>query len=406
MNLKYKRGTFFKYVIKERLNTNKEMTSIDKIDLEGKRIFLRTDLNVPIVEGRLTDMSRLTAVKETIEHIITHKASCVLASHIGRPNGHDESLSTELLIPYLEAMLGISIKFAKDSIGKNVDDAKQQLKPGEILLLENLRFYKEEYENDMSFAESLSAFCDVYINDAFATCHRSHASLVSIVKFFKEDIGIGIRMKRELNALDRILTYPKSPFTIVVGGSKVSTKIGLLKSLASIVDNILIGGAMANTFIYVRDGCKGSRIPSEDCINAARDLLEGEYKAKIQLPIDGISFGGADCDNSEPMFDIGLKTCELFDSIINASKTIIWNGPMGMFENELYTNGTRTIAQSIAAADAFSIFGGGDTMSAVNAAGIPPEKFGFVSTGGGALLYAIENGCLPSIQTMQQFRSS
>ncbi len=396
--------TFFKYVIKERLSTSKEMTSIDKMDLEGKRVFLRTDLNVPIVGGSLSDLSRLEAVRDTIEHIIGQKASCVLASHIGRPEKQDEKLSTRLLVPHLDEMLGIKTKFVDNCIGEHVDDAKQKLRQGELLLLENLRFHRGEYDNDIGFAESLSTFCDVYINDAFATCHRSHASLVGIVPFFKENVGIGIRMEKELNALDRILTYPKSPFTIVIGGSKVCTKIGLLKSLVPIVDNILIGGAMANTFIYVRDGCKGSYAPSEDCINAARELLEGDYKDKIHLPIDGIAYGGSNCDNNEQMFDIGRKTCELFSSIINASKTIIWNGPMGMFEDELYAKGTQAIAQSIATADAFSIFGGGDTMSAVRSTGIPPEKFGFVSTGGGALLYAIENKCLPSIKMMQQFR--
>lgn len=380
------------------------MTSIEKLELTGKRVFLRTDLNVPIIGGYPADLSRLHAIKETIEYIISQKASCVIASHIGRPDKYDAKLSTRLLIPHINEMFGIKAMFVDDCIGARVDDAKKRLKPGEVLLLENLRFHKEEYGNDEAFAESLSTFCDVYINDAFSTCHRSHASIVAIVQFFKDNIGLGIRMKKELNALDRILTYPKSPFTIVVGGSKVSTKIGLLRSLVCEVDNILIGGAMANTFIYVRNGCKGNDAPSKECVEATRELLNGDFKATIYLPIDGLSFDGKVCGADEKMFDIGPKTCDLFSTIIKDSKTIIWNGPMGMFEDELYAKGTMKIAQSISTSDAFSIFGGGDTMSAVNSTGIPPDKFGFVSTGGGALLYAIENKCLPSINMMQKFR--
>ena len=381
------------------------MTSIEKMDLKGKRVFLRTDLNVPIANGELADLSRLEASRDTIECILRKGGACVLASHIGRPEGYDDKLSTNLLVPYLSNMLGVKIKFIGDCVGEDVDKAKQHTLSGEVLLLENLRFHRGEYDNDEDFAKSLSAFCDVFINDAFATSHRSHASLVGIIQYFGGNVGIGVQMERELDALDRILTYPKSPFTLVVGGSKVCTKIGLLKSLATRVDNILIGGAMANTFIHVLAGSNSSCASSRECITAAKELLEGSFKEKIYLPSDGISPCGSTRTANDSMLDIGEGTRKSYSDVIKASKTVIWNGPMGMFENEQYAAGTVAIANAIADSDAFSIFGGGDTLSAVNKAGVPFEKFSFVSTGGGALLYAIENNSLPAIKTLHSFRS-
>lgn len=388
-------------------------------NFKDKKALIRVDFNVPLdAQFNVTDNSRILAAVKTIKKVLTDGGSAILMSHLGRPKeGPTDKYSLRHLLPELKKQFGIEIKFADDCIGAESYKLSSELKPGEILLLENLRFYKEEEKGNIEFAEKLAKHGDIYVNDAFGTAHRAHASTAIIAQFFPTNKTFGYCIEGELASINKVLHDGKKPFTAIMGGAKVSDKIIILQQLINKADNIIIGGGMAFTFVKALGGQIGNSLVEDDRLQTALDILADakEKNVNIYIPVDATiadSFSNDANINTVDVksipegwmgLDIGAKTEKLFGDVIANSSTILWNGPMGVFEMSNFEAGTKSVAEAICKATkkgAFSLIGGGDSVAAINKYNLASEV-SYVSTGGGALLEYIEAGTLPGISAIQ-----
>ena len=395
------------------------MKTLDTYDFSGKKALVRVDFNVPLNDKfEITDDTRIKATVPTINKILNSGGACILMSHLGRPkDGPTEKYSLKHLVNPLSLIFGRPVKFADDAIGEQATQMAADLKPGEILLLENLRFYKEEEKGDEGFAEKLSKLGDVWVMDAFGTAHRAHASTAVIGKFFKDKV-CGYVMQAELDNAQRLLENPERPFTAIMGGAKISDKILIIERLLDKVDNLIIGGGMSYTFSKAKGGNIGKSLLEADKQDLTLELIE-KAKAKgvnLVLPVDNVVADDFSNDAQRKTvkvgqipddwqgLDIGPETIELFSDIIAKSKTVLWNGPMGVFEFPNFAKGTNAIAKVVVKAteenDAFSLIGGGDSASAINNAGYG-DRVSYVSTGGGALLEYMEGKPLPGVAALE-----
>jgi len=393
------------------------MKTIKDINFSGKRALIRVDFNVPLDKSfKVTDDNRIRATIPTLDKILKDGGSCVLMSHLGRPKeGPEEKYSLKHTIKKTEELLGRPVKFAGDCIGEEAFKLSAALKPGEVLLLENLRFYKQEEKGDVAFAEKLSKHGDIYVNDAFGTAHRAHASTTIVAQFFKDKCA-GYVMAAELENAQKVIEKAAKPFTAIMGGAKISDKILIIENLLDKVNNLIIGGGMAYTFFKALGGNIGNSLVEADKLDLAKELIQ-KAKAKgvdLLLPIDSViadkfaADANTDIANNNNIrdgwmgLDIGPQASQVFAKVVEESKTILWNGPMGVFEMEKFSAGTKTIAQAVVKATergGFSLIGGGDSAAAVNQFGLS-EKVSYVSTGGGALLEYFEGKVLPGVKAL------
>jgi phosphoglycerate kinase len=397
---------------------NPRIKNVDNLSFEGKKALVRVDFNVPLDKDfNITDDTRIQAALPTIRKILDDGGSAILMSHLGRPKGGpDDKYSLRHLFVPIEKALGRPIKFAPDCIGREAEVLAEGLKPGDVLLLENLRFHKEEEEGDRDFAEKLSKLGDVYVNDAFGTAHRAHASTAVIAEFFYDKV-CGYLMLSELKNAEKVLGNPARPYTAIMGGAKIADKILIIEQLLDKVDNLIIGGGMSYTFAKAQGGTIGDSLLEEDKLDFVLELVE---KAKVKgvnlvLPDDTVISKAFANDAEQGMvnkgeipdgwmgLDIGPKTREKFAAVIKGSKTILWNGPMGVFEMDSFDKGTKAVAEAVVAATregAYSLIGGGDSAAAVNKFGYG-DDVSFVSTGGGALLELMEGKVLPGVAALE-----
>jgi phosphoglycerate kinase len=394
------------------------MKTINDINFKGKRALIRVDFNVPLDKSfNVTDDNRIRATIPTINKILKDGGSCILMSHLGRPKeGPEEKYSLKHTIKTTEQLLGRPVQFANDCIGEDAKQKASALKPGDVLILENLRFYKEEEKGDLAFSEKLSKLGDTYVNDAFGTAHRAHASTTIVAQFFKEKCA-GLVMAAELDNAKKVMEKADKPFTAIMGGAKISDKILIIEKLLDKVDNLIIGGGMAYTFFKALGGNIGKSLVEEDKLSLAKELIQ-KAKSKgveLHLPIDSIVADKFDAqansqvanNNSIPDgwmgLDIGPQAEQVFAKVVESSKTILWNGPMGVFEMEKFAGGTKRIAEAVVRATgkgAFSLIGGGDSAAAVAQLGFS-EQVSYVSTGGGALLEYFEGKVLPGVKALE-----
>lgn len=395
------------------------MLTMDTFSFEGRKALVRVDLNVPLDADRnVTDDNRTRAIVPTVKKILKDGGSVILMSHLGRPKGkRNESMSLEPLAAHLKDLLGVPVKFATDCVGEDAKAKAADLKNGEVLLLENLRFHPEEEAGDEEFSKKLASLGDVYVNDAFGTAHRAHASTTIVAKFFPDARLFGYLIDGELKSIGRVLDKPEKPLMAIVGGAKVSSKIEVLENLLGKCDQVIIGGGMAFTFLKAQGGQVGSSLVEEDHIDTANSILKKaeELSVEIHLPVDAVvadSFSeSANTDecasNAIPDgwmgLDIGPRSIEIFRQAILESRTLLWNGPMGVFEMKPFQRGTRSIAEAVAEATdkgAFSLVGGGDSVAAVNQFDLA-DRISYVSTGGGAMLEYLEGKTLPGIAAIK-----
>ena len=389
------------------------MKTIKDIDISGKRVLFRVDVNVPLDEHQnITDDSRIRAVLPTLEYALDHNAKLIIASHMGRPKGVVPALSLTPVAKRLGRLLKEDVVMAKDCVGSEVKELVNKMQTGNVVLLENLRFHPEEQKNDDTFAKALAELCDVYINDAFAVCHRINASVVAITKFASQ-AGAGFLLQRELNYFEKAMADPQRPLVAIVGGGKVSSKIGTLENMLHHVDKLIIGGAMANTFLKSYGYDVGKSKVEMDLIEVAASVMRkaAEKGIKFYLPVDAVVASHFD-EKAEikivPIqeipqdwmaLDIGPATSLLYSQVLYDGKTIIWNGPMGVFEMDAFSRGTFAMARSVANSYALSIVGGGDTDVAIHKSG-ETDRITYISTGGGAFLSLLEGKTLPAVDAL------
>ena len=393
------------------------MKTLNDFNFENKKALIRVDFNVPLDENfKVTDATRIEAAKPTIDKILADGGSVILMSHLGRPKGKEEKYSLKHILDKTSEVLGKEVKFAEDCVGAVAEEAAKNLKPGEILLLENLRFYSEEEAGDVDFAKKLASLGDIYVNDAFGTAHRAHASTTIIAQFFPNDKCFGTLLAKEIESLNKVLKDSEKPVTAVLGGSKVSSKITVIENILDKVDHLIIGGGMTFTFIKAQGGKIGESICEDDKLDLALEILE-KAKAKnvqVHIPVDVIAANDFS-NNAQTQvvnvneipdgwqgLDAGPESLERFKKVILESKTILWNGPLGVFEMETFAKGTIALGEFIAEATekgAFSLVGGGDSVAAVKQFGLEP-KMSYVSTGGGAMLEMLEGKSLPGIDAI------
>lgn len=390
------------------------MKTLFDFNFKNKKALIRVDFNVPLDEHfNVTDANRIEAAKPTIDKILADGGSVILMSHLGRPKGVEEKYSLKHIVSKTSEILGIPVKFASDCIGEIAEKAASDLQPGEVLLLENLRFYNEEEAGDVEFSKKLASLGDIYVNDAFGTAHRAHASTTIIAQFFPNDKCFGTLLAKEIDSLNKVLKDSKKPVTAVLGGSKVSSKITVIENILDKVDHMIIGGGMTFTFIKALGGQVGNSICEDDKLQLALDILHlaKEKNVHLHLPVDVVAADAFSNDANTQIVDVraipdgwqgldaGPKSLENFKEVIINSKTILWNGPLGVFEMENFANGTIELGNFIAestANGAFSLVGGGDSVAAVKQFGLEP-KMSYVSTGGGAMLEMLEGRTLPGI---------
>ena len=395
------------------------MKTINTIDFKGKKAIIRVDFNVPLDENfKVTDATRIEAAKPTIDKILKDGGSVILMSHLGRPKGKEEKYSLKHIIDKVSEVLGKEILFADDCIGDEADSKASNLQPNEILLLENLRFYSEEEAGDEDFAKKLASLGDIYVNDAFGTAHRAHASTTIIANYFPNDKYFGFLLGKEIESINKVLNESVKPVTAILGGSKVSSKITIIENILDKIDHMIIGGGMTFTFIKALGGNVGDSICEDDKMELALEILKQakEKGVEIHLPVDVIAANSFSNDAATQIIDVtkipngwqgldaGPKSLELFEEVILKSKTILWNGPVGVFEMPSFANGTIKVGEYIATATkngAFSLVGGGDSVSAVKQFGFE-DQVSYVSTGGGAMLEMLEGKNLPGIQAIIQ----
>lgn len=395
------------------------MTTLDQLELDHKKVLIRVDFNVPLDdEKKVTDTTRIEAAKATIDSVLAQGGSCILMSHLGRPKGISPEFSLRHIVPEVSRVLGKEVLFASDSIGEEAKRAANNLRPGEILLLENLRFHDEETAGDTHFAQALAQLADVYINDAFGTAHRAHASTTIVAQFFDQHKAVGRLLQQEIGAIDKVLRSGVSPVLAILGGSKVSSKITIIENILEKVDHLIIGGGMAYTFVKAQGGEVGNSICEDEYLDYTRELLE-KAKAKnvqIHLPVDVLATTDFSNDTERKVFkinnitkgweglDAGPESRQHFADVVAQAKTILWNGPLGVFEFSNFSEGTIALGNAIAKATqngAFSLVGGGDSVAAVKQFGFE-QKVSYVSTGGGAMLESLEGKTLPGIAALEK----
>ena len=393
------------------------MKTINDFNFKNKKALIRVDFNVPLNEAlEVTDSTRILAAKNTIIKVLEDGGSCVLMSHLGRPNGIEEIFSLKHIVNKVSEIIGVQVRFCEDCIGENAEKAVAELGNGELLLLENLRFHKEEKAGDEQFAKELSNLGDIYINDAFGTAHRAHASTTVIAKYFPENKCFGMLLASEIANINKVLTYSEKPVTAIIGGAKVSSKITIIESILDKIDHIIIGGGMAFTFIKAQGGSIGSSLVEDDKQEMALSILKiaKEKNVKVHLPVDAIiadQFSNDATIKTEAIntipegwmgLDVGPKTNDIFSDVILNSKTVLWNGPVGVFELKKFATGTISLGNAISEATengTFSLVGGGDSVAAVKQFNLS-DKVSYVSTGGGAMLEMLEGKTLPGIQAI------
>jgi phosphoglycerate kinase len=390
------------------------MNTLENLSFDQERALIRVDFNVPLdAKGNVTDATRIAAALPTIKYILAAGGSCVLMSHLGRPKGNDPKFSLSQLVPTLESHLGQSVHFCDEVVGEKAEAQAARLQPGEVLLLENLRFHEEETKGDETFSKALANLGTVYVNDAFGTAHRAHASTTVVAQFFPEKKCFGKLLAGEIKAIDKVMSSGEKPVLAVLGGAKVSSKITIIENILPKVDHLIIGGGMAFTFIKAQGGSIGKSICEDDKMPLALSILEQAEKlgVKIHLPVDVRA--GQDFSNDTPQqvfpidqipddwegMDAGPASEKNFDAVVKQAKTILWNGPLGVFEFPNFSTGTRALGDSIVgqtALGAFSLVGGGDSVAAVKLFGLE-NNVSYVSTGGGAMLESLEGKTLPGI---------
>ncbi len=390
------------------------MKTLNDFNFKNKKALIRVDFNVPLDENFVvTDDTRIESAKPTIIKILEDGGSCILMSHLGRPKGFQDQFSLQHIVKKVEDILGVEVTFVPDCIGEKAETAAANLKPGQVLLLENLRFYKEEEAGDKGFAEKLAKLGDVYVNDAFGTAHRAHASTTIVAQFFPQSKCFGYLLAQEIESIDKVLKTGEKPVLAVLGGAKVSSKITIIENILDAVDHLIIGGGMSFTFIKAQGGKIGDSICEDDKQELALEILK-KAKAKnvqVHIPVDVIAADAFSNDANTQVVDIdkipdgwqgvdaGPKTIKIFNDVVMQCKTILWNGPLGVFEMESFANGTIALGNSIAEATkngTFSLVGGGDSVAAVKQFGFE-DKVSYVSTGGGAMLESLEGIVLPGI---------
>ncbi len=394
------------------------MKTIDDINFSGKKALVRVDFNVPLDKNyHITDDTRMTAAVPTIKKILNDGGSAILMSHLGRPkDGPDQKYSLKHLVKHLSEILGgVTVHFSSDCVGKEAEEKAASLQPGEVLLLENTRFHPEESKGDEALAKKMAKLGDVYVNDAFGSAHRAHASTTTVAQFFDEKAA-GYLLKSEIDNADKVMTSAQKPFTAIMGGAKISDKILIIEKLLDRIDNLIIGGGMCYTFFKAMGGNVGNSLVEEDKLNLANELIKKakEKKVHLHLPIDSVIADKFDNDANKKIannhaipegwmgLDIGPEAREVFANNIEKSKTILWNGPMGVFEMPNFAEGTKQVAEAVVKATengAFSLIGGGDSAAAVNSLGYG-DKVSYVSTGGGALLEYMEGKELPGVKAL------
>lgn len=390
------------------------MKTIEDFNFQDKRALIRVDFNVPLNDRfEVTDATRIISAKPTIIKVLEDGGSCVLMSHLGRPKGVQDEFSLRHIISKIEDILGVEVKFASDCVGEETESMANNLKPGEILLLENLRFHDEEKKGDVDFAKQLSKLGDIYVNDAFGTAHRAHASTTIVAQFFPDSKCFGYLLAKEIESIKKVLEDGERPVLAVLGGAKVSSKITVIENILDKIDHLIIGGGMTFTFIKAQGGQIGDSICEDDKMDLALDILKqaAAKNVKVHLPVDVIAANAFDNNADTQVVDVyeipegwqgldaGPKSLENFDEVVKNCKTILWNGPLGVFELESFAKGTIALGDSIAdstAQGAFSLVGGGDSVAAVKQFGFE-KKVSYVSTGGGAMLESLEGKTLPGI---------
>ena len=395
------------------------MKTIDNLNFSGKKALIRVDFNVPLDDNfNITDDNRIQGAAPTIKKILNDGGSVILMSHLGRPkDGPTEKYSLKHIVSHLSTVLGVDVQFANDCIGEEAVEKAANLKAGEVLLLENLRFYKEEEKGDKDFAEKLSKLGDVYVNDAFGTAHRAHASTAIVADYFADAKYFGYLIEAELKNAEKVLNNPERPFTAIMGGAKVSDKIELIEALLDKVDNLIIGGGMAYTFVKAKGGEIGKSLVELDKLDLANEIVKKAEAKGVNLVLptdaqiadkfsnDATVYNGPNDQIPADLegLDIGADSAAHFAEVISASRTLLWNGPMGVFEFDTFAKGTKTVADAVVTATeqgAFSLIGGGDSAAAVAKFGMT-EHVSYVSTGGGALLEYMEGKTLPGVAAIQ-----
>ena len=395
------------------------MKTLKDFNFKNKKALIRVDFNVPLNDAlEVTDATRIQAAKSTIIDILEQDGSCILMSHLGRPKGFQDEFSLRHIAKKATEILGVQVKFVSDCVGSKVEEAVASLESGEVLLLENLRFYEEEKKGNVAFAEKLSKLGDIYVNDAFGTAHRAHASTTIVAQFFSENKCFGNLLAKEIISIDKVLNNSEKPVLAILGGAKVSSKITVIENILEKVDHLIIGGGMSFTFVKAQGGKIGNSICEDDKQELALDILKQAAAKGVQvhIPVDVIAADDFSNDANTQICDIneipdgwegvdaGPKSREIFDEVVNKCKTILWNGPLGVFEMESFAGGTIALGNSIDTATqngAFSLVGGGDSVAAVKQFGFA-DKVSYVSTGGGAMLESLEGKTLPGIDAIMK----
>ena len=384
--------------------------TIRDIDVNGKKVLVRVDFNVPIKDGAVGDDTRIRGALPTIQYLLDHGAAVILCSHLGRPKGErNPQYSLKPVAEYLKGLVSNPVYFADDCIGESAQKAAAELKPGEILVLENTRYYKGEEKNDLELAKGLADLADIYVNDAFGTAHRAHSSTEGVTHF-KPGVA-GFLLEKEIQYLSSAVENPKRPFVAILGGAKISDKIGVIKNLLNKADKVLIGGGMANTFFAAQGYDMADSLVQEEAIETAKEILAAGSD-KLVLPVDMVIANAFDNDAEKKcidagdvpagwrVLDIGPKTVECYSKLVSDAATVVWNGPMGVFEMPEFAKGTFAVAQAVADSDAISIIGGGDSVAAIQESGLA-DKVTHISTGGGASLEMLEGIVLPGVAALE-----
>ena len=384
--------------------------TVRDIDVKGKRVLVRVDYNVPIKEGKVNDDTRIRAAMPTLKYLLDHGAAVILFSHLGRPKGGpDPKYSMRPVVEHLSGLLGKSVAFAEDCVGPAAKTAAEAMKPGDVLVLENTRFHPEEEKNDLELAKQMAALADVYVNDAFGSAHRAHASTEGVARFLPAVAGF--LMEEEIKYLGQAIANPKRPFIAILGGAKISDKIGVIKNLLTKADQVLIGGGMANTFFKAEGYPVADSLVEDEALETARELL-ASGGTHLRLPIDMVIGDKFDAEAESKVMptgpvpdgwrilDIGPETVKVFGKALANAGTVVWNGPMGVFEFPRFAEGTIGVAKAVAASSAISIIGGGDSVAAINQSGLA-DKITHISTGGGASLEMLEGLVLPGLAALQ-----